>query len=139
MKLRKQKCRFTDVWNGEITKQHPTMPLPTLEANSISEGILPDIQKNGRAAVQDAPTIVQNYDEPIATRRELWSYYRMYNFPFSRFLSCGIDNGLSSVYHFGNNVGFPHSLSRARCGADFRPMCLICRDSDLRVGNAKCF
>ena len=117
------------------------MPLPTLEANSISEGTLPDIQKNDRAAVQDAPSIVQNYDEPIATRRELWSYYRMYNFPLSciRVPSCSIDNSFSSVYHFGNNVGFPSSLSRARGGDDFRLTCLICRDSDLRVGNAKCF
>ena len=82
------------------------MPLPTLEANSIPEGILPDIQKDDRASVQDEPTIAQNYDEPIATRRELWSYYRMYNFPFSSSLACRMDDSFSSVYHFGNNVGF---------------------------------
>ena len=81
------------------------MPLPTLEANSIPEGILPDIQKDDGASVQDEPTIAQNYDEPIANRRELWSYYRMYNFPFSSSLACRIDDSFSSVYHFGNNVG----------------------------------
>jgi hypothetical protein len=79
------------------------MPLPTLKANSISEDILPEIPKNDRAAVPDTPASTQDYDEPIVTRRELWSYYRMYNFLFS----CSIINSFSSVYHFGNNVGFP--------------------------------
>lgn len=87
-----------------ITNRRPPMPLPTIEANSISEGILPEIQKDDRAAVQDStPATAQNYDEPVVTRRELWSYYRMYNF----LVFCSLINSSSSVYHFGNNVGFP--------------------------------
>jgi hypothetical protein len=80
------------------------MPLPALKAYSISEVALPEIQRGDKAAVPDTSATEHNYDEPVVTRRELWSYYRMCNF----LVFFCIINSFSLVYHFGNNVSFPY-------------------------------
>jgi hypothetical protein len=62
------------------------MSLPTLEVNSVSKVILPEIKKDESTSVQVTPVTVQNYDEPVVTRRELWSYYRVYHYILPYFL-----------------------------------------------------
>lgn len=53
--------------------------LPTLEANPVSEVIPPETQKDEDASISVTPVIPQSYhDEPVVTRRELWSYYCVY-------------------------------------------------------------
>lgn len=56
------------------------MSVPTLEVAPVSEVILPEIQKYESTSVLVTPVIAQNYDEPVVTRRELWSYYRGYHY-----------------------------------------------------------
>ncbi|KAF8261788.1 MFS general substrate transporter [Lactarius quietus] len=56
------------------------MSLPTLEANPISEVILPETHKDEKASVLVTPATPQSYQhEPVVTRREMWSYY-LYSF-----------------------------------------------------------
>jgi hypothetical protein len=60
----------------------PSMSLPTLEANPA---ILPEAQKDDNASVPVTPVTPQSYDEPVVTRRELWSYYGVYQYIFLSF------------------------------------------------------
>jgi hypothetical protein len=56
------------------------MSLPTLEANTISEIILPEAHKDEKASVLVTPVAPQSYEhEPVVTRREMWSYYCVYH------------------------------------------------------------
>ncbi|KAF8261789.1 MFS general substrate transporter [Lactarius quietus] len=56
------------------------MSLPTLEANPVSEVILPETHKDEKASVLVTPVTPQSYEhEPVVTRREMWSYY-LYSF-----------------------------------------------------------
>ncbi|KAH9018890.1 MFS general substrate transporter [Lactarius pseudohatsudake] len=50
----------------------------TLEAADVLEVTLPKIQKDECASVPITPVVAPSYDELMATRRELWSYY-LYN------------------------------------------------------------
>ncbi len=88
------------------------MSLPTLEATPVPEVTLPEIQKDESGPVPVTPVTAPSHDahdEPVATRRELWSYYRVYHYIFLSFFCffCNIINRFSSVFHFGNNVRFP--------------------------------
>ena len=51
------------------------MSLPTLEGNTASDDILPEILKDESTTITDTPVTAQCGDEPVVTRRELWSYY----------------------------------------------------------------
>jgi hypothetical protein len=56
--------------------------LPSLEANPVSEVILPETQKDEGASISVTPVTPQSYhedSEPVVTRRELWSYYCVYH------------------------------------------------------------
>ncbi|KAI9467374.1 MFS general substrate transporter [Lactarius psammicola] len=66
------------------------MSLPTLETTTVSRVTSPEIQKDESASVTVTPVIAPSHDEPVATRRELWSYY---------------------LYHFGNNALGPEAYS----------------------------
>ncbi|KAF8261784.1 hypothetical protein EI94DRAFT_762641 [Lactarius quietus] len=54
----------------------PSMSVLTLEADPVSKVILPEIQKDESTSVPVTAVTSQSYDEPVVTRRELWSYYR---------------------------------------------------------------
>ena len=58
------------------------MSLPTLETNPA---ILPEPRKDENASVLVTHVTPQSYDEPVVTRRELWSYYGMYQYIFLSF------------------------------------------------------
>ncbi|KAH8982836.1 MFS general substrate transporter [Lactarius akahatsu] len=47
----------------------------TLEATDVLEVTLPEIQKDECASLPITPVAAPSYDKPMATRRELWSYY----------------------------------------------------------------
>ncbi|KAI9467380.1 MFS general substrate transporter [Lactarius psammicola] len=68
----------------------PPMSPPTVEVTPVSEVTLPEIQKIDSASVPVTHVTAPRYDEPVATRRELWSYY---------------------LYHFGNNGLGPQGYS----------------------------
>ena len=55
------------------------MSLPTLEGNTASDDILPEILKDESTTITDTPVTAQYGDEPVVTRRELWSYYCVYH------------------------------------------------------------
>ena len=56
--------------------------LPTLEASPVSEVISPETQKDEDASVSVTPVSPQSHhDEPVVTRRELWSYYCVFHLP----------------------------------------------------------
>ena len=57
--------------------------LPTLEASPVSEVISPETQKDEDASVSVTPVSPQSHhDEPVVTRRELWSYYCVFYYTF---------------------------------------------------------
>lgn len=56
----------------------PTGMSSTLEATDILEVTLPEIQKDECASVPITHVAAPSYDKPMATRRELWSYYRVH-------------------------------------------------------------
>ena len=53
---------------------------PILEATPVPELALPEVRKDESASesVPMAPVAAPSYDEPVVTRRELWSYYCVY-------------------------------------------------------------
>ena len=55
------------------------MSLPTLEAKTASDDILPEIQKDESPTIPVTAVTAQCGDEPVVTRRELWSYYCVYH------------------------------------------------------------
>ncbi len=63
------------------------MSLPTLEATPVSELALPEVRKDESAyeSVPVTSVAAPSHDEPVATRRELWSYYRVYHYIFLSF------------------------------------------------------
>lgn len=67
------------------------MSLPTFEATHTPELALPEAQK-GESIPESDPIVtitVPNYEEPVVSRRELGSYYRVYHSMFFvLFLQC---------------------------------------------------
>ncbi|KAH9071516.1 MFS general substrate transporter [Lactarius deliciosus] len=59
----------------------------TLEATDVLEVTLPEIQKDECASVPITPVAAPSYDKPMATRRELWSYYCVHHPPFFHAIS----------------------------------------------------
>jgi hypothetical protein len=58
----------------------PMSLLPTLEASPVSEVVPPETQKDEDASVLVTPVTPKSYhNEPVVTRRELWSYYCVYH------------------------------------------------------------
>ena len=55
---------------------------PTLEATPVSEVVLPEIQKDESASIPVTPVASQIHNEPVVTRRDLRSYYRVYLYIF---------------------------------------------------------
>ncbi|KAI9447661.1 MFS general substrate transporter [Lactarius indigo] len=68
------------------------MSLPVLEATPVSELALPEVRKDESASKSAlvAPVSAPSDDEPVTTRRELWSYY---------------------LFQFGNNALGPEGYS----------------------------
>ena len=63
------------------TTNSPLLPmsLPTLEAKTASNDILPEILKDESTTVPVTPVTAQCGDEPVVTRQELLSYYCVYH------------------------------------------------------------
>lgn len=55
-----------------------------LEATLVPEVALPEVLKDESApeSVPVGPVADLSHDEPVVTRRELWSYYRAYHYLF---------------------------------------------------------
>ena len=55
-----------------------------LEATLVPEVALPEVLKaeNAPESIPVAPVADLSHDEPVVTRRELWSYYRVYPYLF---------------------------------------------------------
>lgn len=67
------------------------MSLPTFEATHTPELTLPEVQKGESVSESDPISTItaSNYEEPVVTRRELGSYYRVYHsMLFVWFLQC---------------------------------------------------
>ena len=61
----------------------PTMSLPTLEATPVLDSEVREGESTSESVpVTSDSTAAPNHDEPIVTRRELGSYYRMYHYMF---------------------------------------------------------
>jgi hypothetical protein len=64
------------------------MSLPTPEPTLVPELALPEVQNDGSASAESfpvAPAYAPSHDEPVVTRRELWSYYCVYHTSFFLF------------------------------------------------------
>ena len=71
------------------------MSLPTLEAKTASDDILPEIQKDESPTIPVTPVTAQCVDEPVVTRRELWSYYCVYHCTiFDLFIAISLTSSL---------------------------------------------
>jgi hypothetical protein len=57
------------------------MSLPTFEATHALELTLPEVQKGESVSESDPVATITSpkHDEPVVTRRELGSYYRVYH------------------------------------------------------------
>jgi hypothetical protein len=57
------------------------MSPPVLEATLVPELTLHEVRNDGSASESFpvAPDSAPSYDTPVVTRRELWSYYRVYH------------------------------------------------------------
>lgn len=58
----------------------PSMSLPAFEENPVSGLNLPEIQKEEGTPFPVTLATAQSHDEPVVTRLELWSYYRVYHY-----------------------------------------------------------
>ena len=67
------------------------MSLPTPKATFVPELVLPEVWNHGSASesLPVAPVSAPSHDEPIVTRRELWSYYCVYHISFFCFGNLG--------------------------------------------------
>lgn len=84
-----------------------SLPKPDHEPTAAEpELALPEDQNDGSTSepFQVAPVSAPSHDEPVVTRRELWSYYRVYHISFLLFGD--FMKVFALVYHFGNNVRF---------------------------------
>jgi hypothetical protein len=99
--------------------------LPALEASPVSEVIPPEIQKDEDVSVSVTPVAPQSYhDEPVVTRRELWSYYCVYHYIF---LHCLLQRlltySLQCIHLEITYVSLSCSISRAcDSSANFRDL-----------------
>lgn len=80
--------------------------------------LVPDGVKKDDPATSELPVVAPpSYDEPVVTRRELWSYYR--TCPLD--VVCDVPHILLSVYYNGDNVRFS-VLCTIRGAADYREL-----------------
>jgi hypothetical protein len=63
-----------------------------LEAAPVPDLALPEIRKDESApeTVPAAPVADLSHDEPVVTRRELWSYYCAYHYIFQYLLTTSL-------------------------------------------------
>lgn len=104
-----------------------------LEETRLPELTLPEVRKDESApeSVPAATVADLSHDEPVVTRRELWSYYSEYHYIFLLLF-----NSFSLVYHFGNNVRYPNSARYPDHGFPALILDKCVRDSGLGVRNA---
>jgi hypothetical protein len=75
-----------------------TVPIEHLVPELVPDGVRKD---DPAASGSEIPVVAPpSYDEPVVTRRELWSYYR--TFPLD--VICDVPHILLSVYYNGDNV-----------------------------------
>lgn len=80
-------------------------PAPTPAPDPVSPGV----RKDDAVSIDSAVVSPGTYDEPIVTRKELWSYYRKSS-GCSSYVSQAYSILLFTVYYNGDNVRTHHPV-----------------------------
>jgi hypothetical protein len=105
------------------TTNSPFLPmsLPTFEANTVSDDILPEILKDESTTIPVTPVTAQCGDEPVVTRRELWSYFCVYHCTIvDFFVAISLTSSLQYI-----TLGTTYALPISVCYPDHEVLVLI--------------